>query len=60
MKILTSMNSWTVLATFGSAQLVINQRGETELRGGSRADQISAREWISLFLHEAVPRISMN
>jgi hypothetical protein len=51
------MNSWTVLMTFGSAQLVSDQKGRTELRGGSREDQISAIEWMSLFMHEAVPRL---
>lgn len=43
--------------TFGSAQLVSDQKGRTELRGGSREDQISAIEWMSLFMHEAVPRL---
>jgi hypothetical protein len=57
MKILPSINSWTVLMTFGSTQLVIDQNGRMEMRGGSRSDQISAREWISLFMHEAVPRV---
>ncbi|MEO5802924.1 MAG: hypothetical protein ABIR24_05300 [Verrucomicrobiota bacterium] len=60
MKILPRMNSWTIVATFGSAQLVVNQNGEVELRGGSKVEQISAREWISLFMHEAVPRIGSN
>jgi hypothetical protein len=57
MKILSAMNSWTVLMTFGSAQLLSDQTGRMELRGGSREDQISAIEWISLFMHEAVPRV---
>ncbi len=57
MKILPSMDSWTVVATFGSAQLLVDTRGRMEMWGGSRRDEISAREWISLFMHEAVPRV---
>ena len=60
MKILPSMDSWTVVATFGLARLVVNQNGKMELQGGSKADFISAREWISLFMHEAVPRVRRN
>jgi hypothetical protein len=60
MKILPSMNSWTVVATFGSAQIVVKQNDSMELRGGTNSDQISAREWISLFMHEAVLRIQRN
>jgi hypothetical protein len=54
------MDSWTVVATFGSARLVVNQKGKMEIQGGSRTDFIAAREWISLFMHEAVPRIRRN
>ena len=50
-------NSWTVVTTFGSAELLTNQNGQVELRGGTKVDQISAKEWISLFMHEAVLRI---
>jgi len=57
MKKLSSMNSWTVLMTFGSAQLLMDQKGRMEMRGGSRTDEIAAREWISLFMHEAVPLV---
>ena len=44
-----------VIARFGQAALVRNQQGKVELRGGDASDQTSAREWISLFMHEAVP-----
>jgi hypothetical protein len=60
MKILPSMNSWTVVAAFGSARLMVDQKGRVELRGGSKSDYISAREWISLFMHEAVPHLRRN
>ena len=30
--------------------------GRVELRGGTDADLTEAREWISLFMHDAVPR----
>ncbi len=46
--------------TFGSAQLWVDESGRMEMRGGSRADEISAREWISIFLHEAVPKVRQN
>jgi len=46
-----------MVTTFGSAELVTNQKGQVELRGGTKVDQISAKEWISLFMHEAVLRI---
>lgn len=46
-----------LIATFGRARLVVANRGQLELRGGSLGDQVAAREWISLFMHEAVPKV---
>jgi hypothetical protein len=43
-----------VIAQFGNAQLIKTQDGKWELRGGSTSDHTAAKEWISLFLHEAV------
>lgn len=45
-----------LIARFGSAALIQKRRGSCLLRGGSRSDKIEAREWISLFMHEAVIR----
>ncbi len=45
-----------VIAAFGTAQLVRTLDGKYELRGGTKADRTAAREWISLFFHEAVVR----
>ena len=45
-----------VLAAFGEAKLVQYLDGKLELKGGSNSDRIAAREWISLFMHEAVAR----
>ena len=42
------------MATFGNARLVKKLNGRFELRGGSPDDRRAAREWCSLFLHEAV------
>lgn len=42
-----------LLARFGSAQLVKRLDGQVELRGGNREERQDAREWLSLFLHEA-------
>lgn len=41
------------IATFGNARLVKKLDGKYELIGGSRDDRRAAREWCSLFLHEA-------
>ena len=47
-----------VMARFGRAELVVNDRGRVEIRGGTREERLEAREWISLFLHEAVPEMA--
>ena len=41
------------IAVFGDARLVKKHNGKIELRNGSRNDRIAAKEWCSLFLHEA-------
>jgi len=43
-----------VVASWGEAQLIKYLNGKTELRGGSKEDRAEAREWMSLFWHEAV------
>jgi hypothetical protein len=43
-----------VVASWGEAQLIRYLDGKTELRGGSVQDRAEAREWMSLFRHEAV------
>jgi hypothetical protein len=45
-----------VVAAWGQSQLIKYQDGKTELRGGSDQDRAEAREWMSLFWHEAVVR----
>jgi hypothetical protein len=47
---------WNLVARFGQAKLVTRANGQTELRGGTEADRLEAREWISMFMHDAVPR----
>ena len=44
------------LAQFGKARLVKQFDGKLELVGGTEDDRQNAREWISMFLHEAVVR----
>lgn len=39
---------------FGDAELILRKNGRHELLGGSKSDQIVAREYISFFLHEVV------
>ena len=43
-----------LIASWGEAQLIKYLDGKTELRGGSEQDRAEAREWMSLFWHEAV------
>jgi len=43
-----------VVAIFGQAQLIKHFNGLFEIRGGTRHDHREAREWISMFLHEAI------
>jgi hypothetical protein len=54
---LFSLKSERIIATFGQASLVSLPDGSIEIRGGQLPDRTAAREWISLFMHEAVPRL---
>jgi len=45
-----------VIAGFGQARLVKKLDSTYELLGGSEDDRQAAKEWISLFFHEAVIR----
>jgi hypothetical protein len=45
-----------VVACFGRAKLVRTPDCGYELHGGSDEDHAEAREWVSLFFHEAVIR----
>ena len=44
------------MASWGEARLVKYLGGELVLKGGSKEDRIAAREWISMFLDDAVVR----
>jgi hypothetical protein len=44
-----------VIASFGQARIVKTIDGRMELRSGSMGDRVAAKEWISLFCHEALP-----
>ena len=46
-----------VIACFGAAKLIRHLDGRIELQGGSQSDETTAKEWISLFMHEAVPNM---
>ena len=48
------VNQGDVVAYFGQARLVKRLDCKFELRGGSQEDHSAAKEWISLFMHEAV------
>jgi hypothetical protein len=45
-----------VMASWGEAQLIKYLNGKLVLKGGSKEDRIEAREWISMFLNDAVVR----
>jgi hypothetical protein len=51
---------WNLVACFGQARLLNCADGRMELRGGSDADRTDAKEWISLFMHEAVLRVVIS
>ncbi len=55
--LLTSKNEH-LITTFGQARLVTLRDGSTALRGARADDRTAAKEWISLFMHEAVPHVS--
>ena len=48
------MENGDTMAQFGNASLILLNDGKYRLDGGSRSDHAEAREWASLFLHEAV------
>ena len=41
------------VASFGTSNLIHHRNGQWELRGGQPEDQAAAREWCSLFQHDA-------
>lgn len=43
------------LARFGNARIVRLTGGRIEIRGGDVRDRTEAREWASMFCHEALP-----
>jgi hypothetical protein len=47
-------NEGELIASWGEARLIKYLDGKTELKGGSDQDRAEAREWMSLFWHEAV------
>ena len=52
----TGRDEGEVLAYFGQARLLKRLDGKLELVGGTEEDRTSAREWISMFFHEALLR----
>jgi len=47
-----------LIASFGKARLLARPDGRAELRGGSDSERTEAKEWISLFMHEAILRVA--
>lgn len=48
---------WNLVARFGQARLFSRADGRVELRGGTASDHTEAKEWVSLFMHDAILRI---
>lgn len=48
------------IANWGDAELLHQLNGRYELRGGSPEERQAAREWISMFMHEAVVASNSN
>ncbi|HEY9173057.1 MAG TPA: hypothetical protein VI136_12290 [Verrucomicrobiae bacterium] len=46
-----------LIARWGEAELVRHLDGRYELRSGTPEDRQTAREWISMFLHQAVVKV---
>jgi hypothetical protein len=44
-----------VLAEFGRSRVVRLRNGRLEIRGGNPSERAEAKEWTSLFCHEALP-----
>ncbi len=44
------------MASWGEAQLIKYLDGKLVLKGGSKEDRIAAREWMPMFLSDAVVR----
>jgi hypothetical protein len=57
-KFVMGTNSERTITRFGAARLVRRTDGVVELRGGQAQDRTAAKEWISLFMHEAVPHFA--
>ena len=47
-------NDGELIASFGDARLVKKLNGKIELLGGTETDRAEAREWCSMFFHEAI------
>jgi hypothetical protein len=56
LKLLMGPRPERLIARFGAARLVACPDGTLELRDARAEDQTTAKEWISIFMHEAVPR----
>ena len=46
-------SSATVVAIFGTGELVQTAKGRLALRGGTPNDYIEAKEWVAMFMPEA-------
>lgn len=49
-------NQRRTLAAFGGARLLANDDGTVAILGGTQAEHADAREWLSLFMHDAILR----
>jgi hypothetical protein len=54
LSVLKSNRPTRVIARFGVAQLIQNETGKLQLDGGSFSEYTEAKEWVSMFMHEAI------
>ena len=59
-RIVNQTERWglNLIARFGRARLIELADGRAELRNASPAEETEAKEWISLFRHDTVLRVS--
>lgn len=56
----TERFGFNVIARFGRARLLERADGRAELRDASPAEETEAKEWISLFCHDTILRVSRS
>ena len=51
---ITERNLGRTIMLFGQAKLIETGQGKLELKGATKEEQVEVKEYVSLFMHEAV------